>query len=82
MLQRFGGLGSKAAFFGPVAGFPFVLLLLLIAWALVWKGIALWRSARGGQKGWFVALLIINTVGILPIIYLAFFQKKGKASKK
>jgi len=27
--------------------------------------------------GWFIAIFIFNTVGILPIIYLAFFQKKA-----
>lgn len=62
-----------------------ILLLLLLAplviWEVVWKGIALWKSARNGQMGWFVPILIINTVGILPIVYIVFFQKKkGKDS--
>lgn len=47
-----------------------IVLLVLLAWDLVWRGLALWRSARWQQKGWFVALLILNTAGILPIIYL------------
>jgi len=50
----------------------------VILWDLVWRGMALWKSARKAQKGWFLALLIVNSVGILPIIYLAFFQKKSK----
>jgi len=45
-------------------------ILLISLWSLVWKGLALWRAAQLKQKGWFVALLIINTVGILEIIYL------------
>lgn len=49
---------------------------ILAVWDLVWKGMALWRAARIGQKGWFIALLIINSAGILPIIYLLI--KKGK----
>jgi len=48
---------------------------LLLIWALIWKGIALWRSARNNQLAWFVALLIVNTLGILEIIYLLIFRK-------
>ncbi len=56
------------------------LFYLLIAWAVVWKGIALWHAARNRQLAWYIALLIVNTVGILEIIYLAFFRKKGKGA--
>ena len=49
---------------------------LLIAWSLVWKGIALWHSARNKQLVWYIALFIINTAGILEIIYLIFFKKR------
>jgi hypothetical protein len=48
-----------------------LVLVLLIAWVLVWKGLALWRAAELKQKGWFVALLVINSLGLLEIIYLA-----------
>jgi hypothetical protein len=51
-------------------------LIPLIIWELIWKGIALWKSGRNNQLKWFIAILILNTVGILPIIYLKFFQKK------
>ena len=44
-------------------------------WALPWKGFALWQAARNKQLGWFITLLFIQSVGILEIIYLAFFQK-------
>lgn len=40
------------------------------------KGIALWKSGRNNQLGWFIALFIFNTAGILPAIYLIKFQKK------
>lgn len=52
--------------------FPFVLIVALFT--IVLKGYALWYAARAGQKYWFVALLFINTVGILEIIYLLFFR--------
>ncbi len=46
-------------------------------WELVWKGIGLWKSARNGRKAWFVAILVFNTVGILPIIYVFFFHREA-----
>lgn len=46
------------------------LLLAVSVWEAVWKGLALWKSAGKKQKYWFIALLVINSVGILPIIYL------------
>jgi hypothetical protein len=52
------------------------LIVLIALWELLWKGLALWTSARKEQKYWFVAILFLNTVGILPILYLLFFKKK------
>ena len=51
-------------------------LIPLIIWEGIWKGIALWKAGKHNQLKWFVAIFILNTVGILPIIYLKFFQKK------
>jgi hypothetical protein len=48
---------------------------LILLWSLIWKGIALWKSARNDQRYWFVALLVINTAGILEILYLFIFAK-------
>lgn len=44
--------------------------LILALWTLPWKGYALWIAARNKHKYWFIALLIINTVAILEIIYI------------
>lgn len=46
------------------------LLLLAIVWSLVWKALALWHAARRGQYVWFCILLVVNTLGILEMIYL------------
>jgi len=54
------------------------LLYLIIAWSIIWKAIAVWHAARNSQLGWFIALFIINTVGLLEIIYLVFFRKKKR----
>lgn len=71
----------KSLFLGPLAVIPGILVGVLIIWSLAWKGLSLWRSSRHEQRGWFIVLFISSTVGILPIIYLVFFQK-GKRGKK
>ena len=54
------------------------LILILVFWELFWKGIALWKSARNDQKKWFIAMLLLNTAGILPILYIYIFQSGRK----
>ncbi|HVY35916.1 MAG TPA: DUF5652 family protein [Candidatus Paceibacterota bacterium] len=56
---------------GPVR----VWLALMVIWSIIWKGFALWRAAHKEEKGWFIALLIVNTIGILDILYLYVFSK-------
>ncbi|MBU4216962.1 DUF5652 family protein [Candidatus Parcubacteria bacterium] len=53
------------------------LLLILIIWEASWKGMALWKASKNDQLNWFVAIFLLNTVGILPIVYIKFFQKKA-----
>ena len=49
--------------------------IVISVWEMVWKGLAMWKSAKNDQKYWFISVFILNTIGILPIIYLGFFQK-------
>jgi uncharacterized membrane protein len=51
---------------------PLVILVLivLVIWTIIWKGLALWRAAEKRSKPWFIVMLILNTVGVLEIIYL------------
>lgn len=53
------------------------ILLLLSLWEGIWKAIALWKAARNNHLAWYICILIFNTVGILPIVYLKFFQKRS-----
>ena len=53
-----------------------MILLPLIIWEVIWKGVALWKCGRNNQLIWFIFILILNTAGLLPILYLLFFQKK------
>lgn len=52
------------------------LFIILIVWSIIWKGIALWKSARLSDKTWFIVLLIVNTVGILEIFYIFLLSKR------
>lgn len=47
-----------------------IIISLLVAWDIIWRGIALWRAAKKQQTTWYVLLLVLNSVGVLPIIYL------------
>jgi len=58
-----------------------IVIALLILWVMSWKGVALWKAAKNSHKGWFVALLVINTLAILEILYIFHFGKKHKISE-
>lgn len=53
-------------------------LLALITWSVVWKGLALWRSAKKDDSFWFVILLIFNTVGLLEMFYYFIISRDKK----
>ena len=53
---------------------------LIILWALPWKGVALWKAAKNHHKAWFVALLVLNTLAVLEILYIFIFSKKRKGT--
>jgi methionyl-tRNA synthetase len=53
-------------------------LVVVALWTIVWKGWALWTAARRHEKKWFVVLLVVNTLGVLEIIYLFFLNKRKK----
>jgi methionyl-tRNA synthetase len=60
-----------------IAGGISTAIMVLALWSLVWKGIALWYAARRGEKGWFTWLLVLNTLGILEIIYIFAVAKRS-----
>jgi methionyl-tRNA synthetase len=47
-------------------------------WGLIWKAFALYRAGANRSPGWFVALLLLNTVGILEMLYIFVFGKKKR----
>lgn len=51
--------------------------IVVAVWVYAWKAIALWHAARNGSRGWFVILLIDNSISILEIIYVLFVARKN-----
>ena len=66
------------------AGMAVWLLTVILIWTLAWKLIALWKSARKNHVAWFIIMALLNTAGILPILYIFIFKdlKKKKSKKK
>jgi hypothetical protein len=66
------------------------LLAIIFIWSIIWKLIALWKSARKGSLAWFIVLSLVNTIGILEILYIYVFselklkevQKKSKGKRR
>lgn len=54
------------------------ILILIILWVLPWKGVSLWKAAKNGHKKWFIALLILNTLALLEIVYIFYFARRKK----
>lgn len=70
MNEFFSQMSYTSSSFGPILG------TLLVLWTLPWKGVALWRAARKNDTIWFVVLLLVNTLGILEILYIFIFNKR------
>ncbi|OHA57156.1 MAG: hypothetical protein A2114_02915 [Candidatus Vogelbacteria bacterium GWA1_51_14] len=54
------------------------LLAAISIWTIPWKGWALWKASKRNEPWWFVILLVLNTAGILEIIYIFFITKRKK----
>lgn len=70
----YNGFGSNLGLFS--------LLIPFAVFDLILRGFALWKSAKKDQNVWFVALLIVNSMGILPLIYLILNRDQKPTSKK
>ena len=55
-----------------------IITSIVLIIVLILKGFAMYRAARKESKCWFWCLLIFNTMGILPILYLIFSKKENK----
>jgi len=75
-------LASANFAFGALFGWVAAFLPLFILWSLFWKAWSLWLAARKSQKIWFFFLLIMNTLGLLEILYIFVFSKMKREAKK
>jgi len=63
---------------GSFAGGVWSIIALITLWSLIWKAFALWKTARRGDWVWFLVFLVVNTAGILELLYLfVFSEPKG-----
>lgn len=54
------------------------LFVVILVWSSVWKLLGLWKAAKNNSVPWFIAIGILNTIGILPILYIYVFSKIEK----
>lgn len=80
MMSNFGNYGWNWGGNGLFLGSMMFWFIPLLLWSLVWKGLALWRAARRGESIWFIIFMIVNTAGILEIIYYFLIAKTDKKS--
>ncbi|MBI4931355.1 MAG: hypothetical protein HY841_11370 [Bacteroidetes bacterium] len=52
-------------------------IIILSIWEAIWKLIAMWKAGRNNHLVWFICIALINTVGILPIVYILMHKKKS-----
>lgn len=71
--EMFGGYGLSPFFMSGLG--------ITVLWDLAWRGLALWRAARRKEQWWFLALLVVNSMGILPIVYLLVWGKEDTDAK-
>lgn len=57
----------------------YAVVIPLVVWSLIWKGLGLWKAARNNQPRWFIAFLLVHTLGLLEIGYLKWAQKRPRA---
>ena len=77
--MHYFGMGEGMGWGPEVPALAGIGIVVVLLWSLVWKGFALWRAASRGEKVWFVVFLVVNTLGILEIVYL-FFVTRAKLS--
>lgn len=55
-----------------------VLIIPIIIWDTTWKIIGMWKAGRNNHLAWFICIALINTLGILPIVYILMQKKKSE----
>lgn len=65
--------------YNPFANLPTGVVALIAVFAIytiIVKGLALYRAGSLRDKPWFIAMLLLNTAGILELTYLLVISKR------
>ena len=73
---------TTADFLGIELKTAIILITVIGIWTIIWKGFALWKSAKKNKMIWFIILLVVNTIGILEILYIYIFSELGNKKNK
>jgi len=58
---------------------PYVIIPLSI-WIVCWKALALWKASKKNDKIWFGIILVLNSLGLVEIVYYFLVSKYDKFS--
>ena len=59
-----------------------LVIVPLVFWNAIWKGLALWKAANNKHLSWFVIFLFVNFLGIIEILYIFKLNKYDLGSKE
>lgn len=62
--------------------FELIIVIILAIWTILWKAYSVWNAVKHNHKKWFIALLILNTIGILDMFYVFKVLKKDVKTVK
>jgi hypothetical protein len=68
----------RAAFIRMIIFIVIISILSIID--IILRGFAMWRASKKNSKVWFWLLLLISSLGILPLIYLLITKKSKEES--
>jgi Na+-driven multidrug efflux pump len=55
-----------------------IIIIPAFIWGTAWKIIGMWKAGRNNHLSWFICIALINTLGILPIVYILMQKKKSE----
>ena len=56
-----------------------IVVIIVVLWEAIWKGVALWHAGSDRNLLWFVLIFVLNTAGILEIIYIFGISRPRRA---
>jgi len=60
-------------------GWVIAVIVIVGLWEVIWKAIGLWHAGSDRNLLWFVLMFVLNTLGILEIIYVFGISRPRRA---